>query len=132
MAKPKKEPKPKPPKVRNGGTWTEARYWSGIRSGLRRLFRFNWEPAKAALLAARRKYVGSNKQQKWEFQCAWCKQWFIRKEVELDHIEPCGSLKCLADVESFLSRLHPESSEAYAILCKGCHAEKTEAEREAT
>lgn len=127
----KKQPKPKAPKTRNAGTWTEARYWSGIRSGLRRLFRFNWEPAKTALLNARRSYKGPNKQQKWEFECAWCHNWFIRKDIELDHVVPCGSLKCLEDVGPFLSRLHPESPDEYAVLCKSCHAEKTEAEREA-
>lgn len=122
----------KSPKVRNGGTWTEAQYWAAIRSGLRRLFRFNWEPAKQALLASRRPYTGPNKQQRWEHQCANCKEWFIRRDVELDHIEPCGSLRGLADIGDFLKRLHPESITAYQVLCKHkCHREKTAQEREA-
>lgn len=122
----------KPPKTRNGGTWTEAQYWGAIRSGLRRLFRFNWHPAKQAWESARRPYVGPNKAQKWEFKCAGCGGWFIKKQVELDHIEPCGSLRCLEDIGDFLRRLHPEYVGAYQVLCKPkCHPAKTKAEREA-
>ena len=34
--------------MRNAGTWSEAKYWGTLRSGLRRLFRF-WQPAQDAL-----------------------------------------------------------------------------------
>ena len=93
--------------TRNANTWTESQYWAGVRKALRRLFRFNWLPAKYALEAARRPYVGPNKQQKWEFKCAECEKYFIRKLVELDHIIPCGSLKGLEDRGGFRSVLHP-------------------------
>ena len=115
--------------TRNAQTWTEAKYWGGVRSALRRLFRFNWVPARQALEAARRPYVGPNRQQKWEFRCSSCEAWKIRKDVELDHVVPCGSLRCLADVGLFLSRLHPESPDAYQVICKACHKVKTAAER---
>lgn len=122
----------KSPKTRNGGTWTESQYWAAIRSGLRRLFRFNWQPAKRALEAARRPYVGPNKNQKWEFLCKGCGAWFARKDVHLDHIEPCGSLKGPGDVGPFLKRLHPEDIEEYQVLCiEKCHHKKTQEERAA-
>lgn len=116
--------------TRNASTWSESRYWSGVRSALRKLFRFNWLPAKLALEAARRRYTGLNKLQKWEFQCALCKLWFLRKDVELDHVVPCGSLRCASDIQAFLERLHPEDINAYAVLCKPCHLAKTKQERE--
>lgn len=119
----------KGPLTRNANTWTEAKYWGGIRSALRRLFRFNWEPAKQALVAARRAYRGANKLQKWEHQCSNCLRWYMRKEVELDHVVPCGSLRCAADVGPFLERLHPETPEAYQVICKSCHKKKTAEER---
>ena len=116
-------------KTRNHSTWTESRYWAGVRSALRRLFRFNWVPAKLALEAARRPYVGPNRQQKWEFLCAACGGWFIRKEVELDHLTPCGRLRSADDIAAFLERLHPEDPKAYQVICKACHKVKTAAER---
>ena len=118
-------------KTRNMANWSEAKYWSGIRSSLRRTFRFNWLPAKVALENARKPYSGPNKLQKWEFRCALCEQWFIRKGVELDHKTPCGSLNGLVDVGPFLSRLHPESPDAYQVICKKCHKLKTAEERKA-
>lgn len=116
-------------KTRNGGTWTDSKYWAGIRSALRRTFRFNWLPAKQALENARRKYTGPNKLQKWEFLCASCGLFKIRKDVELDHVVPCGSLRTLSDVGPFLVRLHPEDVSAYQVICKTCHKIKTAEER---
>jgi hypothetical protein len=94
------------------------------------MFRFNWVPAKLALGRARRKSVSPNPRLKWEFQCAECKRWFPRKEVELDHRTPCGSLKSANDLGPFLSRLLPEDADAYQVICKAvCHPKKTAAER---
>lgn len=111
---------------RNGGKWTEAGYWGSVRSALRRAYRY-WKPAIDAKMAARRKYEGENKRQKWEYLCAKCSDWFADKEVQVDHIEPVGTLKCGSDLESFLERLTPE--EGFQVLCKECHQEKTNLER---
>lgn len=114
------------PRTRNAGTWTEAQYWGAIRSHLRRGFKF-WKPITATKLAARRKYEGENKRQKWEYQCAICGEWFNSKEVQVDHIVPCGSLKCYEDIAGFVERLTAE--EGYRLLCKPCHQEVTNEER---
>lgn len=113
----------------NAKTWTTAKYWGGVRSALRKLYRFQWVPAKMALERARRRYVGPNKLQKWEFRCAKCGAFFLRKDVELDHLVPCGSLRCAADIGPFLERLHAESPDSYQVICKPCHLIKTGEER---
>jgi hypothetical protein len=122
---------PRALKTRNANTWTEAGYWGKIRSGLRRMFRHNWMPARAVLEAARRPYFGPNTRQKWEFKCAVCGTWHIRKHVEIDHLVPCGSLRCIEDIGPFLAALHCEDPAGYQVICKKCHLEKTKAEREA-
>jgi 5-methylcytosine-specific restriction endonuclease McrA len=118
------------PKTRNGGTWTEARYRQQIRSFMRKAFRW-WKPAQEKLEERKRRYAGPNKQQKWEYQCELCEGWFLRKNVEIDHIEPAGSFTAadLSDLPQWILRLTPESKDAYQVLCKNCHRSKTEQDR---
>jgi hypothetical protein len=52
------------------------------------------------------------------------------KEVQVDHVEPCGSLRNEGEIAGFLERLTPESPKAFQVLCKACHGKKTLAERE--
>lgn len=119
--------KSKVPKTRNGGTMTEAQYFQKIRSTLRRAFRW-WIPMKQALEKAKRKSQSLNKKLKWEYQCKECKGWFPRKQVEVDHIIPCGSLRTLDDIPGFIERLTAEGTNAYQVLCKTCHGHKTQSE----
>ena len=105
---------------------TESAYWSMVRSGLRKAFRY-WKPIIAAKNAAKRKYVGPNKRQKWEYQCAVCKKWFMGKETAVDHIIPVGSLKCKEDLAGFIEQLTVE--EGFQVLCKEDHQIKTNIER---
>lgn len=128
--KEKKPRKVKIPKTRNAGTWTESEYFSRIRSSLRRIFRY-FKPMQLALEKASRPNQSSNKKLKKEYQCAHCKQWFKRADVEIDHIQEAGSLKCYDDIVPFLIRLTSENVEDYQILCKEkCHAKKTKEYRE--
>ena len=126
-AKTQKKRASRVPRTRNGGTWTEARYWQSVRSGLRRLFRF-WKPAVAALHAARFPCKGPNGQ-KWAYLCHDCKKPFPRKQVQIDHIVPCGTLTDFEHVSEFIRRLTPEDPGAYAVRCLACHQAKTNAER---
>ena len=116
------------PRTRNGGQWTDAMFYSAIRSALRARFRF-WKPATEALALASRPSQSKNKRLKKEYRCAACGKWFPRKDVEIDHVEPCGSLRSLEDVASFIERLTPEDPKAFQIVCKPCHKRKTQAER---
>ena len=113
-------------KPRNGGTWTEARYWQAVRSSLRRGFRF-WKPIADCKLAARRPNESENKRLRWEYQCNKCKVWHPDKNVQVDHVTPAGALKCDDDMVPFLHKLTTE--EGYQVLCKPCHQEKTNKER---
>lgn len=118
----------KTPKTRAAGTLTEAEYFSKIRSALRRAFRW-WKPMISVLENAARPYKGTNKLQKKEYLCASCSNWFKRKEVQIDHIDPCGRLMSYDDVVPFLKRLTAEDQSAYQVLCKLCHSKKTDEEK---
>jgi len=115
-------------KTRNAETLTEAAYWGKVRSVLRGGFRY-WKPIMNALNASSRAYKGENKRQKKEYQCAICGGWFMRKNVEVDHIIPCGSLKCAADIAPFLERLTAEDPKSFQTACKSCHLLKSNSER---
>ena len=112
-------------RTRNGGTWTEAKFWGWLRSGLRRMS-IRWAPRSQVLLAARRPNESDNAKLKWEYQCHQCSGWFPRKEVEADHIIPAGTLKCLEDLPGFVDRLFCEV-DGFEVKCKECHHKKTHA-----
>jgi 5-methylcytosine-specific restriction endonuclease McrA len=121
-------------KTRNNNTMTESAYMSMIRSVLRRGFRY-WKPLQACKTASRLPYTGDNKQQKWTYRCNKCGEWFMGKEVQVDHIYPVGSLKSLDDLADFVENLTAEGfngdgSSNYQTLCKPCHKVKTKRERD--
>lgn len=107
------------PLIRNNGTMTESMFWSFIRSALRNRTRF-WKPKLETLKEARRPYKGPNTRQKWEFQCSHCKNWFMQKNVEVNHIEDAGSLRCAEDLPGFVERLFCEK-QGLECICKNCH-----------
>ena len=108
-------------RTRNGGEWTEARFFGFIRSALRSAFQ-RWGPKHSAKQAAK---VGWN-----QYRCASCGEIFPSKEVQVDHIEPCGELRTFDDLPGFVERMFVEK-EGFQLLCKGCHQLKTNAERAA-
>jgi 5-methylcytosine-specific restriction endonuclease McrA len=75
---------------------------------------------------ARRHSQLSDKRVKWEYQCALCGGWFKGKETQVDHIVPCGTLKSFEDLAPFVRRLFCEA-DGLQVVCKPCHAEKTNA-----
>lgn len=112
------------PLTRNAETMTEAAFFSWLRSALRRLS-IKWKPRTEFLKSVRRAYDGPNKKIKWQYPCNKCKEWFIMKDIEVDHITPVGSLKSFSDLGGFCDRLFIEK-DGYQILCKRrCHKEKT-------
>ena len=114
-------------RTRAGNTWTEARYWQFIRSALRQAY--SRYPAKfQAKKAVERTVAG--KRHKYEYQCAKCDVWFQGKEIQVDHIEPAGSLSSYDYIAGFSKRLFCEA-DGMQVMCKPCHQLKTNAERAA-
>jgi hypothetical protein len=98
---------------------TDAEFWSFIRSALRQKSRY-WKPIQEVKKQNRRNYVGIDKRRKFEYQCNECKQWYCEKEIEVDHVIECGSLKNYEDVGGFIKRLFCET-EGLRVICKNCH-----------
>lgn len=118
------------PRTRASNTLTESQFWGFIRSALRDKFS-RWKPKYDCLNDARRPFRGENKRnQKWEYLCALTGKWLPQKDVEVDHIIPCGSLKCYDDLPGFVRRLFVEK-EGLQVVCKVAHKAKTQAERKA-
>lgn len=128
MATPEVKPK-RGEKVRCGNTWTESKYWQFIRSALRRAF--TRYPPKYAVKAAAKRVKPTSRvgKHKYEYQCGTCKEWFKDKGIEVNHIIPCGSLKCSDDVQGFVERMFCEA-DGLAVICKACHKEETARQRE--
>lgn len=120
MAKTKSVRKNSSPKTRNAGTMTESMFFSKIRSSLRNGFRY-WKPMQIALDKASRPSQSANKKLKKEYQCAKCKKWFKRADVQIHHVIPCGSLNNYSDIVPFIQRLTVEDITGFEILCKDCH-----------
>jgi 5-methylcytosine-specific restriction endonuclease McrA len=106
-------------------SWSSARYRTFVRSAMRRAW-LKWPPRFEALKLARRPSQTANKKQKWEFQCAICKQWHMGKSVAVDHITPWGRIWELSLAEAW-SRLLVGVSQLQ-VLCDGCHDHKTQSE----
>lgn len=115
-------------KTRNAGTMTESAFWSFIRSALRQKSRW-WKPITECKTKARRPYKGSNKRQKFEYQCNTCKLWFPEKKINVDHMVPAGSLNTGQDLPGFVERLFCEQ-ENLQVLCETCHDKKTKLEKQ--
>jgi 5-methylcytosine-specific restriction endonuclease McrA len=123
----KKTTRTKLPRERNAGTMTNAMFWSFIRSALRNKSRW-WKPITQCRMSARRPYKGTNKRQKFEYQCNQCKNWFPDKQIAVDHKIPAGSLNSGDDLKGFVERLFCEV-EHLQCLCSNCHDIKTKDEK---
>lgn len=111
--------------IRNGGRWTECDYWQHIRSALRsfsaqRRTYFKWKVIEDCKENAKRPYVGDNRRRRVEYVCSVCKVGFQKKEVNVDHIIPVGSLNKPEDLPGFVERLFCEL-ENLRVVCIPCH-----------
>lgn len=130
MAKPKKakgKGKARTPPYEVYPEWSEAKFWSFIRSALRSASS-RWPPKYESLNAVTRPYVGPDKRRKKERQCAYCKGWFPTTGVQADHIVPAGKLSSWEDLVPFVQRMFV-GIEGFQCLCTACHNVKTQEER---
>ena len=92
-------------------TWNQ---WSKIRSALRKVWLYSPQ-RREALIAA--------KMEKDPFYiCYLCKKIYPKYAIDVDHVEPCGSLLNYLDLETFARRLFAGELQ---VVCKPCHALKT-------
>lgn len=127
MARKKVVRKSRVVKTRNSNTMSESAFWGFIRSALRQKSRW-WKPISEAKAKAKRAYKGPLKRQKFEYQCATCLKWFPDKHVNVDHINPAGTLRCAEDLPAFVERLFCEVDNLQ-VLCTICHNIKTQKEK---
>lgn len=113
--------------TRASHTMTESEFWAKILSALRNATRF-WKPAQDKLNEGRRNSMSSNKRLKYEYNCESCRKWFPQKEIQLDHIIPCGGINGIDKVAGWIEKAFVEI-EGYQRLCVSCHNKKTLAER---
>lgn len=117
-------PRQRVPRTRANGTWTEARYFGFIRSALRSAF------MKYPVRSHAKRAAMVDTDEGARYRCATCDELFLTGEVQVDHVNPCGSLKTYDDLPGFVERLFCEL-DGFQVLCKGCHQTKTNAERAA-
>jgi len=87
-------------------------------------------PAKFAVLKkAQRKSMSANKKLQYEYQCSQCKQWHPQKNVEVDHIVPCGKLQEYNDLPGFVERMFV-GEDKLRLVCKPCHKSITQQAKE--
>ncbi len=110
-----KKKKQRKPFLREGVPFEKQRdKW--IKSELRRVHLYRWEPRRAALRAASDGHGN--------FFCAGCRKFFSRENVQLDHIEPCAGSGDPIDLGLYCILLFVREA-AYQVLCLGCHQAKT-------
>ena len=107
--------------------WTEARFWSFIRSALRKAY-MKWPPQYDEAVGKRREVLVKKGNQKYEYQCTKCKQWFKQKDTQKDHTIPTGALNKFGDAPDFIRKMFCSSANIRR-MCKPCHQIKTKEER---
>lgn len=115
-------------KTRCSGTWTEARYNSFIKSGIRSLTR-KWKPMFDCLAEAKtwKKVNPKTGREAMHYKCAECGNDFPLKEVVVDHIEPIVPTDHHATWDEIIERALVEK-DGFQVLCKPCHQPKSNEE----
>lgn len=112
----------------NDGWLSESAFFGTIRSALRLASKF-WKPKIRYLEERSRPYTGKCKKTKKEYQCEQCRKWFVRAKIEVNHVNPCGSLKCFEDLPEFCRKLFIEIDGGWEVLCLTCHQKETNKQR---
>jgi len=112
----------------NDGQWTKARYFAFIKGGLRSASQ-RWPPKYKVLSNS---FSGTNINPKSgrlakHYKCASCKNSFVAKDVEVNHIEPVIPITGFDNWDGVISRLFCEADKL-EVLCRDCHKKITKEE----
>ena len=112
-----------------GGEWTKARFFQFIRTALRGASS-RWKPKYQCVKFAETAKIVNRKTGRiaMHYQCSRCYNEFPRKEINVDHIVPVGSLNSFEDLPDFTRRLFCERN-GLRVLCISCHDEITQDHR---
>lgn len=115
-------------KTRNGNTWTESRYHSFIKGGLRAASR-RWPPKYTCLNDAciGQKINSNTGRIAKHYRCSCCGLDYPAKDVQVDHINPIVSTGGFTTWDDLIENLFCEK-EYLQVLCKPCHKIKSKQE----
>lgn len=102
-------------------TMTESEFFSGFRSYLRRIWLFKSNARKSVLKKA---FASTIK----KYRCSQCQAFFLKKDVEVDHILSVGQLKSFDDIKPFYEKLFCDA-DGLRVVCKTCHLKITNENR---
>lgn len=107
---------------------------SAIRSAIRRIFSRSPDVIETLQKVRRerpwyKKDGTQAKRPRVEYQCSECSEWFMGKDVQVDHTVPViDPVHGFQDWNIFVDRLFCDISNL-SVLCKPCHKKKTDEEK---
>lgn len=104
------------PRTHDVGTKTKSEFFGLFRSAIRKIWMYS---------AIRREAIKRAKVAPNQYLCANCNERFKSNEIDVNHINGCGSLKEFEDFSPFISAMFNENIDGLEILCKNCHKEFT-------
>lgn len=63
------------------------------------------------------------------FKCEMCKEEYLIKDCQVDHITPAGKLNEVEDIQGFTERLLFVTEDDLRLVCKGCNSALAMADR---
>ncbi len=116
-----KNMKPKKRKIRKKNDFRLEGY---IFGALRKIWRWHPERKKALTLAK----LHDQRADDLYFSCAKCDQFFTRKNIHIDHVDPVvDPAKGFTTWDNYIEGLFV-TSDKLQVLCKDCHLIKTQLE----
>lgn len=106
---------------------TKSAFMSYIRGGIRAGL-WNKSPIKLSFVKERRRQIPNpnprgNKPTVWGCECEICKNTFVLKDLQVDHIRDVGSsLKDVSDIQQFVEDIAIVVKDELRMVCKECHS----------
>lgn len=108
--------------------WTDGRrrsfITSVIRAGLRR-WPEKYKALEAAYTSTKTNEATGRKAK--HYRCNGCKEEFVSKDIQLDHIEPVVPITGFTNWDDYINRMYI-LADKFQTLCKPCHSAKSKKE----